>query len=244
MNCRMPYFILLSLIPGVLWSSGAQAVVVLQPNEANSSDTFIYQGTPDANLDIVEGGAFFGSLLGVGQTSSGHTTESLLKFDLDGVGLTGAQVASATLSLRSLNSPFGVSPSGANPVLVDLFALTSAFVEDDVTWNSGVPGTGALYTQTSVNAANATFNFDVTGLVKDWLNNTIPNHGLFLKGNAPVPVASTYAVAAFASSSNGTNPWPMLTIVPVPEPSSVVLAATALAGVLFAAGRRAVRRRN
>jgi hypothetical protein len=188
----------------VVTSSAQGANIVLQPNETDGADTFIYEGIPDANLDIVNAGPTFGRLLGVGQTNSGHTTESLLKFDLAGVGLTGAQVASATLRLVSVSSPFGVSPAGANPVLVDLFALAGPFSETEVTWGSadpptpGPPATGALFSQLSIDATNQAFTFDVTNLVKDWLNGALTNNGMILKGNAPVVVGSTYAVAAFA----------------------------------------------
>jgi hypothetical protein len=218
--------------------STAQAVTIA-PSEATSEDTFVYEGFPDDNFDIGNAGPTFGRILGVGVTNSGHTTETLLKFDLSGVGLLSGQVTAATLTLRSQSTPFGANPAPANPVLVDLYANAAAFSETGMTWNTARP-LGSLYASTSVNDINTLFNWDVTQLVKDWLDGTIPNHGVLLKGNAAVPVGPTYAVATFGSSSTILGFVPTLTVVP--EPSSVVLALMGLGATLIVARKRLARR--
>jgi hypothetical protein len=226
------------LFAGLASGPSAQAVeIVLQPNEAASKDTFVYENFADANFDTTVAGPIFGSYLGAAQTTTPHTTESYLQFDFSGVTLTAAEVTSATLELHAVNGAaagFGVNPAPANPVLVDLFAVVEDWSETLLTWNTPPPAAGSLYAQTSIDGINQAFTFDVTDLVKDWLDGSLANKGLALKGNAPVPVMATFAAAAFSSSSGAFAP--KLTIVP--EPSGVVLALSALAATVLLSRRR------
>lgn len=218
MNRRV--FITMMLLAVSALTSTAQAVT-LQPDEAASKDTFAYQ-----SIDINWSGAPFGIYLPAGATPSGHDTRSMIEFDLSGVGLTGAQVQSATLDLwvdATDGTGFGASPTAGTPVLIDLYALSGPWVESTVTWST-IPAAGALYSSLSIGGINQLVSFDVTALVQDWLDGVLTNNGLLLQGNAPV--GSPSVVANFSSASGTLAP--ALTITPVPEPSTVILALCSL----------------
>ncbi|MEX0977852.1 MAG: DNRLRE domain-containing protein [Pirellulales bacterium] len=222
------------------FAAGAE-LFIRQPPEVESKDTFVYQGVADANFDTTQAGPFFGKVLGVGQTTTGHTTESLIQFDLSNVGMTSAQAYWSFLELRAVSTVavgFGANPTPATPVVVDLYAVAGTWGETDVTWNTPAPATGALFASQTVDAIDQTYTFDITALVKQWLDGTIPNNGMILKGNAPVPSGMTFAAAVFSSSSGTIGP--RLTIVP--EPSSVVLALSAAGAVGLLYRRRTMRR--
>ncbi len=237
MNCRvLPIlFFLVAAMAG-----GAQAVT-LQPNETDSKDTFAYE-----NLPTFPTGNFnsfpFNAYLPAGPTGSGHDTESILEFDLSSVTLSAAEVTSATLELYVVateETNFGVSPSGANPVTVNLFSLTGTWDESMVAWST-VPATGSQYASAVVNAINTPVTFDVTTLVKDWLDGSLTNNGLLLRGDAIVGTSPDFVFATFSASAGAVAP--KLTIVP--EPSSIVLALSAGVAVVVLGTRRAARRQR
>jgi hypothetical protein len=156
--------------------------------------------------------------------------------------VTGAQVASATLNLfvgNTTTTGFGVNPSGGSPITVNLSALTGSWDETTVAWGT-IPGVGAQYDSLVINGINQTVSFDVTQLVKDWLDNTVTNNGLILEADSAVGSSPNWVYATFVSSS-GAN-VPALVITPVPEPSTVVLALCALPGLAWVAMRRKHRR--
>jgi hyaluronate lyase len=212
-----------------------QAAVVLQPTETASKDTFVYQG--------FGGGLNFANdpLLPVGQTTNGHTTETLIEFDLSGVSLTAAEIVSATLELYQSDTAltgFGANPSpGPGALTVNLYAISGAWNEATVSWNTK-PAVGALYASQVITSSNQTVSFDVTNLVKDWKNGAISNFGLTLQAAGAVGSSPNWVYATF-ESGGGTTAVPKLTIVP--EPSSVMLALSAFGAAVFAA-RGLVRR--
>jgi hypothetical protein len=224
---------------GMLICNSAQAITI-NPSEATGKDTFGYQFLPTTNLNSPP----FGSLLPAGLTTTGHNTKSILEFDLTGVGVTSAQVASATLNLfvvDTVTTGFGASPSPGSPITVNLSALTGSWVESTVAWST-IPASGAQYDSLVINGINQTVSFNVTQLVKDWLDTTVTNNGLVLEGAAPVGSSPNWVYAVFASSAG--NNVPSLVITPVPEPSTVVLATCALPGLAWVAMRRKNRRRK
>lgn len=236
MNCRVIAPLMLTAA-GLFFCNAAQAITI-NPSEATSKDTFGYQFLPTTNLNSPP----FGSLLPAGLTTTGHDTKSILEFDLTGVGVTSAQVASATLNLFVIDTAttgFGVSPSPGSPITVNLSALTSSWDETTVAWST-IPASGAEYDSLVIDGINQTVSFDVTQLVKDWLDNTVTNNGLVLEGDAPVGSSPNWVYAVFSSSAG--NNVPALVITPVPEPSTVILALCALPGLAWVAMRRKNRR--
>lgn len=238
MNRRV--FATLTLTAAGLFFCNAAQAITTNPSEATSKDTFGYQGLPALNLN----GLPFGNFLPVGATTTGHDTKSILEFDLTGVGVTSAQVASATLNLfvgDTTATGFGVNPTGGSPITVNLSALTGSWVETTVAWGT-IPAVGAQYDSLAISAINQTVSFDITQLVKDWLDNTVTNNGLILEADSAVGSSPNWVYATFVSSA-GAN-VPALVITPVPEPSTVVLALCALPGLAWIAMRRKGRRSN
>src|SRR5262249_17630104 len=114
MNCRVIYSF-------VVCAAVAQTAYGI--SLAPSGDTFGYQFLPNMNLNTSPG---FGDALPAGATTTGHDTKSVLSFDLSSVGLTGAQVQSASLNLfvvDTVSTGFGASPSPSSPITVDLAPL-------------------------------------------------------------------------------------------------------------------------
>lgn len=213
--------------------------ITIQPNEADSSDTFGYQFLPAMNLS----GGGFGTMLAVGATTTGHDTQAVIAFDLAAVGLTGAQVQSASLNLFAIDTAltgFGASPTPGAPITVDLAPLAASFDEATVAWAT-IPAAGAVETSQSIDGINQTFSFDVTDLVKQWLDGALTNNGVLLTANAPVGGSPSWVYAVFSSASGQVAP--ALVITPVPEPASALLALIAAPAIACAAVRR-VRRQS
>jgi hypothetical protein len=218
----------------LIWCCLHQAVCVaitLQPDESTSKDTFVYQFLSGYNFDSVSFPGTFGNLLSAGKTGSGHDTESLLQFDLSTVGLTGSQVSSATLQLHvidTVSAGFGLSPDATHPVQIDVTAITESWSESGgsgVTWNTLPGAAGSPATSQSLNQVNVLVSFDVTNLVKQWLDGSLANNGFLLTQEAAVGVSGAYHVAVFDSSAGTVAP--LLTIVPEPATAVLVLLGTA-----------------
>ncbi len=223
-----------------LMASDAAYAITLQPNESTGQDGFGYQFLPNMNVHFPS----FSSWLPAGATTTGHDTQSVLKFDLTSVGLTGAQVASASIQLFAISTEatnFGVSPSAGQPITVDMYAATSNWDESTVTFNT-LPTLGSLVDSESINGINQTFTFDVTNLVKQWLDSPVSNNGVLLKAPTAVGTSPNWVYAVFNSSSASASPAPALVINPVPEPSTWLLAAVAAPALAWVGMRRHQRR--
>jgi hypothetical protein len=256
----LPAVVLAALALG---AAPALAVTTLQPDEAASKDVFLYEfdvpgvfGIPtpprSTNLDTetlnmispppVPFGNFLGSAvtdpfsLTPGGPLREHGTRSLLQFDLNSLGLTAAMVKSATISLFGLPALRAFeSPSEDNPVTVDLRQVTEDWSEQTATWDTApmvAMDPAATVIQSGV---NQWLEFDVTHLVKLWLDQPAMNFGVEFSQREvveiPQPdgardryVASLYASSAFADPSLR----PMLTVAPVPVPAALPLLALAM----------------
>jgi hypothetical protein len=236
MNRRV--FATLTLTSAGLFFCSAAHAITISPSEAASKDTFGYQFLSTTNLNSPP----FGALLPAGLTTTGHDTKSILEFDLTGIGLTGAQVASAALNLFVVDTAttgFGLSPSPGSPITVNLSALTGSWDETTVAWAT-IPASGAEYDSLAINGINQTVSFDVTQLVKDWLDGALTNNGLVLEGAAPVGSSPNWVYAVFSSSAG--NHVPALVTTPVPEPSAAVLALCGVPALAWVGWRRRNRR--
>ena len=196
---------------------------------------------------------------------TGHNGRSWLKFDLSGVGVTAGQVGKATLNLWSLDG-FNITgsfynPIAAEPVETEVYAAAGPWDEQTLSWTTqgpvepvfGSPVDSVI--QTSV---GQWVSFDVTSLVKDWLNNPAANNGFVLRQKeivfsaqgAVLPtavVSSLYASSWFGdpNAPNGFNApgdaalRPFLLIEAVPEPATVVMSLMAAGSLVLAIRRRA-----
>lgn len=232
MNCRV-IFTLITFAAG-LAAQAAHGATLLP-----TDDGFGYQGTPT----IAQSENGFAPFLPVGATTSGHGTSSALRFDLSSLGLTAGQVSSATLDLFLVDTAltgFGINPTPAQPLTVNLFGLgAGAWTESTLTYSNLPTAVGAAYDSVAFTGFNQAVSFDVTELVKDWLDGTLANNGLSLLPNAAVGSSMTgWVFATFSSSESMTASSPMLNVVAVPEPGSLVLALFAVPALAWYGRRR------
>ncbi len=195
-----------------------------------TDDGFGYQflGTTPLN-----GSPPFSEYLPAGATTTGHNTKSALRFDLSGVGLGAADVTSATLSLYVIDTTvtgFGASPAPASPIVVSLFALGAGIWDEATLTYDNMPSTtGPAYDSISIDGVDQSVSFDVTALVKDWLDGSVANNGLALVVDVPVGALPNWVYAVFSSSESQTSPE--LTVVP--EPASALIAFLAVPALVW-----------
>lgn len=216
-------------------AASAQAQFIFQPTtEAASKDTKIYQHTPTMN---------FSTNLNITSNDVGSQFLSLLEFDLSTLPTSSADITSAVLTLYST----GLGPSGVVPAIggdVSVSPILNPWRE-----NSADPGSAPLATYNAFFGTTPTLAFgapvatetvtgagfyewDITNLVKSWVDGSQPNHGLFIQLTTPggdIGFADADSNPTIAGSS------PSLTVVP--EPGSALLAG--LGGMVFFARRRA-----
>jgi hypothetical protein len=218
---------------GLLAISQAHAIVI-QPNESASKDTFAYEFLSTFNFNTTPG---FTTYLGSGKTGTGHDIQTLLQFNLASVPYSASQVTSAVLSVYAVDATIsGGGPGfGANPTTTvgesvqhNVRPLDATWVEDTVTWGTK-PAAGAIEATATQTGIGTWINFDITNLVKAWLDNSVTNNGLLIEQNAVVLNGANQKIVGVFSSSAGAFA-PTLTVVP--EPASVALALFAAASVV------------
>lgn len=217
-----------------IWSGS----VALAGGIATSGDNFVYQGLPALNMFTVG----LGDIMATGRSGSGHTTQSLIRFDLSGVSLSQGDAAKLRLYVRD-NVPdpnsgapqFGVAPTPAFPITVDVSLAGSNWNQNTVTWLTR-PSATSLVASNSITGINQWVEWDITSAVQGWIANPASNLGLVVTAPAvvtPEPGQTVYAI--FNSSRNTAGNAPQITILnAIPEPSSLGL----LAGTLVLGMRR------
>jgi len=166
------------------------AVIALLPGSSLAQRATL---TDDAQTSTGNPNQNFGSRVSV--QVSGITLKGFFKFKLTPnlpAGTSGNRIEKATLKLYVS----AVSTAGA----ADVYRVAGTWDEGTIT-NNTAPALGALLTSFSVDATNQDrwVTIDVTSLVKDWLDNVLPNNGLALIA-APSGVNVT-----FNSKENGTT---------------------------------------
>lgn len=179
-----------------------------QPGPIIATDTALELNKPNGNFGEAK------------EFALGSDARALIYFDLSSLPAA-STVYSATLTLSTPGDPYG-------PITVDLHRVTADWNEgtdlngtttpaDGATWNERKPGIawttpGGDYDPTVISSFNFTTpgespTYDVTGLVRDWVNQAQPNYGLILIGRLPEA-----GLSIIASDKPSVNARPKLTI--------------------------------
>jgi hypothetical protein len=250
MNCRVTYSLMCALVLGSTFCLGAP--IEIQSNDGTGQDGMVYAGVAKAPISSTF------SVVAVSKTPTGaFDTISFAKFDLSTVGLTSAQVDSATLSVFTNTSTLvhssNLDPDAAHPLEVAVARVTSSWDRNSLTF-SNAPTFGATEGLFDVDAVGEWFSLDITDMVKDWLDTPSSNFGVRLSattvmGSGPNGDQSPFYAAAFdsgfISAGDGgglSETGPLLTINPVPEPTAMVLALCGVPALAWGAARARRRR--
>jgi hypothetical protein len=153
-------------------------------------------------------------------------SRSLLKFDLSGIS--GLSISEAKLYLRVKSYCSYVGHS--QPRTVTVYRANANWSESSVTWNNK-PGYAEAYGSASVPLDTGEWHsFDVTSLVRGWMNGSFSNQGLMLR--ASETSGDEFAWIGFFTGESSSDPYISITydgiaaseeIVPVTEqiPGSV-----------------------
>lgn len=153
---------------------GTTNTIVVLPAEA---DTYIASEWPQQNFG--EDGLYLGYDL-EGDFSFG-AERILIRFDIAGNIPAGAVVNDARLQLY-LNFS---SPSDDVPMPTVLREIHSAWGEDTVTWDLE-PTWGDVRGQAEVDSASGWYEWEITGLVADWVGGAVANHGCEIIGDEAI----------------------------------------------------------
>ena len=223
---------------------------------ADTADGYVYSGgvtTPLAAFSFGPPGLLPTSRTGVIGGST-HDTESLLEFSLASlpIGITGSQIASALLTLRTADASYypishAVVPTPSAPFVVDVFAAAGAW--NNATTYATLPATttGSPLAQASLSDTSSVstghlvdVTFDITSIVQSWVDGTLTNNGLLLAGDAIVGDGTPAALFMARGYTDGSTfafvpqaDGPMLVVTTVPEPASAALALLAAGGMSF-----------
>ena len=226
---------LFAITSGLAIGSAAHASTL---DLADTQDTFVYGFLSTTSGAVLS--EFFPGIIAVANDSP-HSVNSFVEFGgLGTSGINAGQVSSATLDLTvAAGAGFGPGPSESTPVTVDLYAAGSAW-NTSVTWATqpaAVAPPGLIGQQTDDDPTVTTISFDVTSLVKSWLNGGLANNGFILTQDNPGTQSLTFDSMSAASGQ------PVLTIntIATPEPGSLALAGLAAGTIALSQVRRRLR---
>lgn len=150
-------------------------------------DSYIHEGTPDANYGNADHLELFADWAHPGAENPSVT---LIRFDL--APYMGTIIDDAVLRLYVL-------PTGLQPGDVDVYLIADGWDENTVTWNNAPPDAQpSIVTEPLPPAPDAWFEVPVTGFVQDWVDGAVPNHGFYLS----VPDQGIEIIANLASKEH------------------------------------------
>lgn len=174
--------------------SVAQTLIEI-PAEA---DAYIASDRPNEN--------FGSAALYVGYHNSGEdrfgAERSLIRFDLSSIP-PGATILEARLRLYMSFA----TPSDGNPMRIIARQLNSAWDEQFVTWNTE-PMWGDVQAEAFVNPVDGWYEWDLSGLVGNWMSGQTINHGVEMIGDERVQQRER----AFNSRETQSNLYPRLLV--------------------------------
>jgi uncharacterized repeat protein (TIGR01451 family) len=133
-------------------------------------------------------------------------TRGLVKFDVSSIPA-GTSISKATLYLYLAGS----CDTSNRAHTVTVYRTNANWSESSVTWNNR-PGYAETYSSSTIYSRNfGWYSFDVTGLVRGWVNGSFSNYGLMLRG--PEGSGSSSARLTFVTHDySGTTYDPSISI--------------------------------
>ena len=171
------------------------------------ADTDVRQGSPTTNFGSTTDMWVGYDHVGCTEGSSGQISRSLIQFDLSSIPA-GDSVAKATLYLFQESC----CDIGDRTHIVTVYRTSASWSESSVTWDTQ-PDYAEAYGSASVTSgAWQWYSFDVTDLVREWLDGSFRNYGFMIRG--PEGSGNDSARLGFATREyGGTEYAPHLSIV-------------------------------
>ena len=153
------------------WSN-VQSVSVQLGKFYSVADTTVLQGYPNENF-----GSTTDLWMGYDHCLGGKIARSLVQFDLSSIPAR-ASISRATLRLYLMNS----CDIGERTHSVTVYRAKASWSESSVIWNTR-PDYAEAYGSTSIPSRTwGWYSFDVTGLVRGWVNGSFADHGMMIRG--------------------------------------------------------------
>lgn len=163
---------------------------------------------------------------------------ALVEFDLSGLSFPAGQVVSATLHLFENNvvTQSFLHPTSSFPNTIDVRPAATDWQAGGVFFSTIPAPVAGQVASAVVDSAGQWFAWDVTDIVKAWLQGTYANQGLIVESRTEVRKAGVVVGSAFGSAEELNAP--RLEIVTVPEPSTLATLTGGVLGVVIAVRRR------
>jgi F5/8 type C domain len=148
------------------------AILILQPDETQSKDTWITNISTNENKNY---GSDTKLMLGLDGTWMNENSHILIQFDLS--PLSGAKIKKATLELYCYG---GYTIGFINST--NIHPITSSWLEDTVTWNNQ-PSYDSSLSYPPIEGFKATkawWKWDITSLVQKWVKGELANNGMYI----------------------------------------------------------------
>ena len=143
----------------------------------------------------------------------GRTARTYLKFDLSDIP------SSATVSEAMLSLFYDGCDFGPDEVDVGIYRATGSWAESTLSWNTQPSFAGTREGVMSLGCAGATgdhVQWDITGLVQDWVSGSAPNRGMVVKATDELGETARL-LAEFGSRERAASERPKLVVSYVDE---------------------------
>jgi len=140
--------------------------------------------------------------------ASPRTARSFLEFDLSSIP------SSATILQATLRLFYDRCSFGPEEVDVGVYEVTGSWSESNLSWNTHPTFSWVaedVITMGCAEATNAYVQWDVTGLVQDWVSGSVPNHGIVVKASNELGERGGL-LAWFGSRERATGQQPQLVV--------------------------------
>ncbi len=193
------------------WSN-IQPASVLPPDTFYSiADADVLQGYPNSNTgsDTEMWAGYDDSL-----DPDGMIVRSHVRFDVSAIP-SGTIINSAVLQVYLVNSYDFPNTTRT----ITTYRISSSWAESSVTWNTRPSFAEAYGSAPVTHGALGWYSFDVTNLVQGWVNDTLPNYGIMLRGPEVSGPDSSWKGFSTREGSNSpqlviTKTVPTLNLVP------------------------------